>query len=74
MPGGIIPPHNGSGELHLAFAIAAAELEAWERRLSEKAIAIESRVTWPGGGRSLYFRDPDRRLVELLTPGCWPIY
>jgi len=26
LPGGRIPPHDGEGQLHLAFAIAAAEL------------------------------------------------
>src|SRR5713226_6953029 len=45
LPGGIIPPHDGSGHLHLAFSIAAAELPAWEQHL-----------------------------VELVTPGCWPIH
>lgn len=73
-PGGVIPPHGGSGELHLAFAIPAAELEAWEQRLVELGVPIESRVTWPEGGQSLYFRDPDHHSIELVTPGCWPIY
>lgn len=72
--GGTIPAHDGSGELHVAFAIAASDLEGWEERLATKRIAIESRVTWPRGGRSIYFRDLDRNLVELVTPGIWPIY
>lgn len=72
--GGVVPPHNGSGQLHFAFSIAASELEPWEKRLSEKGIAIESRVRWELGGQSLYFRDPDQNLVELATPGTWPIY
>jgi catechol 2,3-dioxygenase-like lactoylglutathione lyase family enzyme len=42
--------------------------------LQERGIAIESAVDWPRGGRSLYFRDPDRHLLELITPGCWSIY
>ena len=74
LPGGIIPPHDGSGHLHLAFSIAAAELPAWEKHLAAKDIAIESKVSWPLGGWSLYFRDPEQHLVELVTPGCWPIY
>lgn len=74
LPGGVIPAHDGEGELHLAFAIAAADLPAWEERLAARGVAIESRVTWPAGGTSLYFRDPDRHVVELATPGIWPIY
>ncbi|PYU59508.1 MAG: glyoxalase, partial [Acidobacteria bacterium] len=30
--------------------------------------------TWELGGWSLYFRDPDRHLIELATPGTWSIY
>ena len=74
LPGGMIPPHDGSGQNHFAFAISANELPAWEKRLAERSIAIESRVTWPRGGTSIYFRDPDQNLVELATPGMWSIY
>jgi len=74
VPGGNIPPHDGAGELHLAFAIPADALPGWEARLAAKDIAIESRVAWERGGHSVYFRDPDRNLVELVTPGCWAIY
>jgi catechol 2,3-dioxygenase-like lactoylglutathione lyase family enzyme len=31
-------------------------------------------VTWPLGGTSLYFRDPDGHLLELATPGIWAVY
>ncbi len=72
--GGTIPPHDGNGHLHLAFSIPASELSAWEKRLAAKGIAIESKIHWPRGGWSVYFRDPDQHLVELVTPGCWPIY
>jgi catechol 2,3-dioxygenase-like lactoylglutathione lyase family enzyme len=73
-PGGIIPPNDGSGELHLAFAISSGDLEPWETWLAKNNIAIESKVKWPRGGHSIYFRDPDRHLIELATPGIWPIY
>jgi catechol 2,3-dioxygenase-like lactoylglutathione lyase family enzyme len=33
LPGGTIPPHDGKGPLHMAFAIAASELSAWEMSL-----------------------------------------
>ena len=29
LPGGVIPPHCGSGHLHFAFAIPAEDLRAW---------------------------------------------
>jgi catechol 2,3-dioxygenase-like lactoylglutathione lyase family enzyme len=73
-PGGTIPGHDGRGPLHVGFAIAGGELAAWERRLEECGIVIESRTTWTRGGTSLYFRDPDGHLLELATPGLWAIY
>ena len=74
LPGGTIPPHDGNGPIHAAFAIAADELPAWERRLGEHDVAIEGRTDWPRGGKSIYFRDPDNHLLELVTPGVWAIY
>ena len=47
-------------------------MSAWERHLATRGIAIESRVTWPRGGTSLYFRDLDGHSIELATPGLWP--
>ena len=67
-------PHDGDGELHLAFAIPVTELADWEAWLGQNGIAIEEKRTWDGGGWSLYFRDPDRHLLELATPGTWSIY
>ena len=74
LPGGTIPGHAGNGRLHCAFAIAAADLPAWEARLQAAAIVIEARMTWPGGSVSVYFRDPDGHLLELATPGLWSVW
>jgi catechol 2,3-dioxygenase-like lactoylglutathione lyase family enzyme len=74
MPGGTIPPHDGHGPLHVAFAIAADSLPDWEVRLAEHGVAIEGRTRWSRGGDSIYFRDPDGHLLELATPGLWAIY
>lgn len=77
MHGGVIPPHDGRGTLHLAFAIAPEGIEPWKRQLEEKGVALESEVHCGDDrplGDSLYFRDPDGHLIELITPGCWPIY
>jgi catechol 2,3-dioxygenase-like lactoylglutathione lyase family enzyme len=73
-PGGVIPGHSAGGPGHFAFAIDAPDLTAWEARLTQLGVAIESRVTWDRGGTSVYFRDPDNRSVELATPGVWPTY
>jgi catechol 2,3-dioxygenase-like lactoylglutathione lyase family enzyme len=72
--GGLVPGHSGTGPVHLAFAVDADDLPAWETRLNQLAVPIESRVRWPRGGSSLYFRDPDGRSVELATPGIWVSY
>ena len=72
-PGGVVPGHSSTGPAHLAFAIDA-EVEPWIERLRALHIPIESRVDWPRGGHSIYFRDPDGRSVELATPGTWPSY
>ncbi len=71
---GAFPTHDGSGPLHLAFSIPAAEFGAWEERLKTRGIAVEHVMQWPLGGKSLYFRDPDQHLLELVTPGCWENY
>ena len=67
-------PHDGDGELHLAFAIPASEAAAWEAWLAQNGIAVEEKRTWELGGQSIYFRDPDRHLIEVATPGVWTIY
>ena len=73
-PGGRIPPHDGQGPAHFAFAVAAEDLDGWRGHLAENGVEIESEVTWDRGGVSLYFRDPDGHSVELATPGVWEIY
>lgn len=72
--GSQIPPHDGAGPVHLAFAIAKEDLSDWERHLETRGFAIESRVRWARGGTSLYFRDPDGHSVEVATPGVWATY
>lgn len=69
--GGFIPPHDGGGEQHFAFGIELEAYEDWKTFLQGLHIELESEVVWPSGGRSLYFRDPDRLVVELVTRGVW---
>jgi catechol 2,3-dioxygenase-like lactoylglutathione lyase family enzyme len=35
---------------------------------------IEGENGWSRGGHSVYFRDPDGNLLELVTPGLWAVY
>ena len=74
VPGGTIPAHDAAGRMHLGLAIPADQLQAWESHLAAHNVPIESRVQGARGGTSLYFRDPDGHLLELLTPGIWDIY
>src|SRR5438477_478687 len=58
-PGALpVPPHGMEGEGHICFRASADELEAWRARLEGQGVAIEADFEWPGGGRSIYFRDP----------------
>ncbi len=72
--GGTVPGHDAQGNLHVAFSISANALDDWRRWLGESNVAVESTVTWSRGGTSLYFRDPDGHVIELVTPGTWEIY
>jgi catechol 2,3-dioxygenase-like lactoylglutathione lyase family enzyme len=75
LPGGILPGGmDAQGRSHMAFAIAAEQLESWRHWLEQNAVAVESTVRWERGGTSLYFRDPDGNLLELATAGVWANY
>ncbi len=71
MPTGFIPPHDGSGPVHLAFSMVPEEVGEWAAHLERHEVEIESTIRGPEGGTSFYFRDPDGHLVELITPRQW---
>lgn len=71
-PTGWIPPHDGSGPVHMAFAVD--DITLWEEQLTRHGVEVESRVTWDRGGASIYFRDPDGHSIELATRGTWPTW
>ena len=43
------------------------------RLVAVQDIAIEADFTWPGGGRSIYFRDPAGNCLELAEPAIWKL-
>jgi len=71
VPDAGVPTHGASGEGHIAFVIEDSELDLWRARLMSFGVAIEPEVAWPSGGRSLYFRDPARNVVEFAPPTLW---
>jgi catechol 2,3-dioxygenase-like lactoylglutathione lyase family enzyme len=66
-----VPTHGATGPGHLCFALPEAALPAWHDHLIRHGVAIEKDLHWPGGGRSLYFRDPAGNSLELATPRIW---
>lgn len=66
-----VPSHGAEGPGHVAFTATADELPAWRAHLAARAVPVEREVTWPGGGTSLYLRDPAGNSVELAPPGLW---
>ena len=70
-PYGTIPPHDGHGRQHICFSINLGNFNEWQTHLETSGVTIESRLEWPTGGSSLYFRDPDNHSVEVGTAGLW---
>lgn len=72
-PTGEVPPHGATGPGHVAFAVAPEELGSWRSRLQSAGVPVEAEVVWPGGGRSIYLRDPAGNSVELANPTIWTL-
>lgn len=66
-----LPPHFGSGQLHLAFEVEKEFYERWKHKVEDAGIAIEQEFDWGGGFLSFYFRDPDQHLLEVVMEGMW---
>src|SRR5262245_56792544 len=65
------PPHGGHGPGHVCFSASASELDSWSRHLEAHDIAVDADFEWPGGGRSIYCRDPAGNSVEFAEPRIW---
>lgn len=66
-----LPPHFGSGQLHIAFELSSENYDSAKENLRAKGVEIEHETEWPGGYRSFYFRDPDEHLLEIVEKGMW---
>lgn len=69
-----LTPHDASGSQHIAFAIRADALDEWLSWLNQRGVPILESRHWDRGGVSVYFSDPDGHVLELATPGVWPVY
>lgn len=71
--GGIIPPQDGMGRPHMAFACSHEALLEWEDRLTAPGVTIEGRTGWKRAGKSVYFRDPKETCWNWPPrPDCGP--
>lgn len=68
----IIPAHGAVGDVHVALTIPQAQYTAWKQRLLNHQVVIEHEHVWPGGARSIYFRDPDNNSLELMEGHHYP--
>jgi catechol 2,3-dioxygenase-like lactoylglutathione lyase family enzyme len=66
-----VPPHGAVGQGHLCFSATAGEIDGWKDRLEARGVTIEADFEWPGGGRSIYFRDPSGNSLEFAEPRIW---
>jgi catechol 2,3-dioxygenase-like lactoylglutathione lyase family enzyme len=57
----------------MCLRVPAQGLDAWEDKLKAAGVAIESRVQWPSGARSFYFRDPAGNSLECAEASLWNI-
>ncbi len=66
-----VPPHGAQGPGHLCLAAGAEEIARWKAHLEANGVAVEADFLWPGGGRSIYFRDPSGNSLEFAEPKIW---
>jgi catechol 2,3-dioxygenase-like lactoylglutathione lyase family enzyme len=68
-----VPAHGTTGAGHTCFRVEERALDQVVEHLIAAGIAIESEVNWPGGARSIYFRDPAGNSLECASPSLWNI-
>ena len=67
----LIPQHGAKGPGHIAFQLDDDQIESTRRHLLRHGCTIESEIDWPGGGHSIYLRDPAGNSVEFATRDLW---
>jgi catechol 2,3-dioxygenase-like lactoylglutathione lyase family enzyme len=67
-----LPQIYEQGKTHIAFEIDSKNYDEWRSLLRKRRVEIAEK-TWEKGNRSIYFRDPDGNVIELIEPGLWPV-
>lgn len=65
------PPHGATGPGHVCFSATVEELAVWRTHLGKHGVTLEADFEWPGGGHSIYCRDPAGNSVEFAEPRIW---
>lgn len=65
------PPHGAAGAGHVCFRASLSQQADWRVHLANRGIDIEKEMDWPGGGHSIYVRDPADNSVEFAEPRIW---
>lgn len=66
-----LPPHYGSGSLHLAFEVEAEDYDNAKAEYLGSGIEIIHEQTWRDDVKSFYFHDPDGHVLEIVPTGMW---
>lgn len=66
-----VPIHGATGPGHLCFGATSEEMDEWIAILESHGVPIEADFIWPGGGRSIYFRDPSGNSLEFGERKIW---
>jgi len=72
----IDPNPDGKHDIHTAFRVTPQEYDRAKIELAEKGIRIfkeEDRKTGTYQGRSAYFLDPDRNVIEMIDLRRGPV-
>jgi catechol 2,3-dioxygenase-like lactoylglutathione lyase family enzyme len=73
----INPNVGDKHEIHTAFLVSAGEYDRAQKVLAEHNVRVfkeEDRGTGTFQGRSAYFHDPDRNVIEIIDLHKGPVY
>ena len=67
-----IADHATEGAGHVCLEAGPGAYDRWRGHLADAGVELAHEQEWPGGGRSLYWRDPAGNLLEIADRDIWP--